>query len=276
MVLQSLTELIRPSQSICIADIGASYLSPPPYEGLLKNGHARLIGFEPNATECEKLRQHFCAPHQFHQSFVGRGGPATFHETSSVYTGSLFKPNAVIGQAYTGLWETMIPVAQHAVETVALDTVMAHETVDYIKIDVQGGELQVFEGGLRTLKNTLVIHAEVEFVPLYENQPLFSDVDVFLRQQGFRLVKFLEPRSGPLRPCIFNNDVNRGGHQLLWSDALYVKDVIDLAWMDNDQLLRMAVICHDVYQLGDFCFKLLGEWERRTGNVVANRYLSKC
>lgn len=276
MPLHSLTAMVTPRQAICIADIGASYLSPPAYDGLLKRGHARLVGFEPNPAECDKLRRLFGAPHQFHQSFVGRGGSATYHETSTVYTGSLLKPNAVIGAAFTGLWESMTPVAEHAVQTVALDTVLAQETVDYIKIDVQGGELQVFEGARSTLKNVFVIHTEVEFVPLYENQPLFSDVDVYLRQQGFCLVKFIDMRSGSLRPCIYNNDVNRGGNQLLWSDALYVKDVIDLSWMDDDQLLRMAVVCHDVYQLGDFCFKILGEWDRRTGDCLASEYLSKC
>jgi protein O-GlcNAc transferase len=273
--LSSLTELLVPANRICIADIGASYLEPPPYDSLVKSGRARIIGFEPNLAECDKLRQIFGEPHQFFTDFVGRGGPATFHETSWVYTGSLFKPNRKVGEAFTGLWETMVPVAEHPVVTVALDDLLGDEVVDYVKIDVQGGELAVFEGAERLLRNTLVIHTEVEFVEMYENQPLFSDVDQYLRRQGFGLVKFLGPRSGPLRPCVFGGNVNTGGSQLLWSDALYVKKILEPEWMDVDQLARLALICHDVYQLGDVCYHLLRDHDRRTGGELASRYLAQ-
>jgi hypothetical protein len=37
-----------------------------------------------------------------------------------------------------------------------------------------------------------VITTEVEFVPLYEGQPLFGDIDVFLRQHGFKLLNLYD------------------------------------------------------------------------------------
>ena len=40
-------------------------------------------------------------------------------------------------------------------------------TIDFIKIDVQGGELDVFKGGSKTLKNVLKIVCEVEFIQHY-------------------------------------------------------------------------------------------------------------
>lgn len=275
MSLTSLIELLAPEGRVSIADIGASYLEPPPYDGLVKQELARIIGFEPNHEECEKLRQMFGDPHQFHPEFVGRGGPATFYETSWVYTGSLFKPNQKVGEAFTALWETMIPVAEHPVNTVALDDLLGDQVIDYIKIDVQGGELAVFQGAERLLANTLVIHTEVEFVEMYENQPLFSDVDQYLRHQGFGLVKFLGPRSGPFRPCIFNGNVNAGGNQLLWSDALYVRNIVEPEWLTDEQLARLALICHDVYQMGDFAYRLLAEHDRRHGGTLATEYLAR-
>ena len=48
---------------------------------------------------------------------------------------------------------------------------------------------------LAPTSSVVVIHTEVEFVPLYEGQPLFGDVDVYLRAQGDVVVQ-REPRGG--------------------------------------------------------------------------------
>ena len=45
--------------------------------------------------------------------------------------------------------------------------------------------MQIGDGEL--LNECLAIEAEVMFSPLYIGQPLFSDIDTFLRQHGFTL-----------------------------------------------------------------------------------------
>ena len=53
---------------------------------------------------------------------------------------------------------------------------------DFAKIDIQGGELAVLEGGLNYIKSNVVgLELEVEFVQLYEKQPLFAEIDIFVR-----------------------------------------------------------------------------------------------
>lgn len=272
-MLQSFAELLVPEKLLCIADIGASYLEPPPYDTLIKNKLARIIGFEPNQAECDKLQQIYAPPHQFYPAFVGRGGAATFHETISFHTGSLYRPNPKVGETFTGLMESMQPVAEHQVNTVALDELLGDEVIDYIKIDVQGGELAVFEGAQKILQHVLVVHTEVEFVEMYAGQPLFSDVDQFMRKQGLSLVKFINMRSGPIRPLAFGGNVNNGGSQLLWSDALYMRGIVDLEALSTEQLVSLALICHDVYRLYDLSYHLLREYDRRSNTNLLPRYL---
>ena len=46
---------------------------------------------------------------------------------------------------------------------------------------MQGAERDVIEGASDTLKGVSVVHTGVEFVPLYEGQSLFAEVDQALR-----------------------------------------------------------------------------------------------
>jgi hypothetical protein len=58
---------------------------------------------------------------------------------------------------------------------------------DLLKLDVQGAELQILQGGTRTLGHAKAIIAEVSFVELYEGQSSFSDLCAFLQAHGFTL-----------------------------------------------------------------------------------------
>lgn len=56
-----------------------------------------------------------------------------------------------------------------------------------MKLDVQGAELDVLRGSVGVLSDVVMIELEVEFNRIYAEQPLFADVDAFLRARGFRL-----------------------------------------------------------------------------------------
>lgn len=64
------------------------------------------------------------------------------------------------------------------------------ETVDLIWIDTQGAELAAFRGMKNILKHVKMIHTEVEFRPIYIGQPLFEEVDAFLKHREFTFVRF--------------------------------------------------------------------------------------
>ncbi len=255
---------------INILDIGAALSEVPPYHKIIEGRKGKIIGFEPDLTECEKLNQTYGAPHQFFPYFVGNGLPATFYETTWNLTGSLFEPNSSLLGKFQHLLEVVTLVNTHPVETKTIDSILEIESVDLIKIDVQGAELMVFENATRILPNTLVIQTEVEFVELYKNQPLFADVDRFLRSQGFQFHKFLGYGGRTFKPLMTENPYT--GNQFLWSDAIYVRDWMKLEELSLMQLKKYAILAHEVVRSLDLAYLILSELDRRAGTNYIGKY----
>lgn len=269
----SLLELVAPDLEFTILDIGAALLERPPYQALVDAGRATVIGFEPDQAECDRLRKHYGSRHRFFSHFVGDGRPATFHETNWNLTGSLYAPNSPLVEKFQNLAELMRPVGRHAVSTTRLDDIAGISDVDFIKIDVQGAELSIFQNASRALSGALLIQTEVEFVELYVGQPLFADVDTFLRGRGFQFHAFAGFGTRAFKPLVRNNDINAGFRQQLWSDALYVSDWMRLDRLSEAKLQKYAVLAHDVVQSPDLAHLVLVELDRRTGGDLAARYL---
>ena len=258
-----------------ILDIGAALDEKPPYQSLVDAGRARIVGFEPDAKECEKLNRTYGEPHRFFPFFAGDGNPAVFHETNWALTGSLYEPNTPLLEKFNNLAEVVSPVATHAIETKRIDDIPGIGNVDFIKIDVQGAELVVLRNALKALSGALLIQAEVEFVELYRGQPMFADVDSFLRSQGFQFHAFNGFSGRAFKPLVANNDPNAGVRQVLWSDALYVRDWMRLPALDELKLMKYAVLAHDVLQSCDLAHVVLTALDGKTGGDFAPRYLER-
>jgi hypothetical protein len=63
---------------------------------------------------------------------------------------------------------------------------------DFIKIDTQGSELDILHGGDALLDNPIIgLEVEVEFVRMYEEQPLFGDICSYLDKKGYEFIDFV-------------------------------------------------------------------------------------
>ena len=62
--------------------------------------------------------------------------------------------------------------------------------IDVVWMDIQGAELEALKGMGSLIKTIRDIHLEVEFRPVYLGQPLFDEIDEFLKEFGFKFVCF--------------------------------------------------------------------------------------
>jgi hypothetical protein len=124
------------------------------------------------------------------------------------------------------------------------------------------------------LRTTLVIQTEVEFLPMYVGQPLFSEVEMFLRTQGFMLHRFYPAVSRVMRPLLVDNNIYAGLSQIVWADAIFVRDFTRLSALRDEQLLQIGAILHDCYGSTDLVLHLLAEHDKRTGGHLGAKYLA--
>ena len=78
------------------------------------------------------------------------------------------------------------------VQTMTLDFFLKENkitNVDFVHMDVQGAELQVLEGAKDKIKNIKAIWLEVSNVELYKNQPLTDEIELFMKNNDFDLIK---------------------------------------------------------------------------------------
>ena len=191
---------------------------------------AQLIGFEPDAEECDRLNRtqtNAGGRHQqvFYPVAVGaRQEERCLYITKNLACSSLYRPNNAVFGKFLDCADAIEVIRETSVATVALDAYLPSigvERIDFLKLDVQGAELDVLQGAKELLTSCVLgLRLEVEFAQLYQGQPLFGDVDAYLRQSGFVLFDLSRTR---YRREVTPRDLPTRG-QLLWGDAIYLRD----------------------------------------------------
>jgi FkbM family methyltransferase len=271
----SITDVIEEMPLISILDVGAMKDDPNRYQTLLDRGLATVVGFEPRLDALAKLEggeNEFYLPHA-----VGSGSQEIFYECRHGGCSSIYKPSPPHIDSFTSIGTSeganFEIVGEAPITTVRLDEIEQLTEADYLYIDVQGAELDVLKGAEKMLGDVAVIDLEVEFVPLYENQPLFADVDRFMRAHGFLIHKLIDVSGRPFKPFLLNDNPAEAISQLLWADAVYVPNFTRFAETAPQRLLKTAIILHEVYDSYDLAALALAAREEMTGDGVYGDYL---
>lgn len=268
-VMGSIFQLLGMACPVKIVDVGASPVDgSPPYLPLMQAGQARIVGFEPNPQALAQLLQQK-GPHETYLPYaIGDGGTHTLHLCFAPGMNSLLKPDPkVLGMFhYFPKWGEVTGTEQ--ISTRRLDDIPETAGLDYFKIDIQGGELMVFENANDRLDNAVLVHTEVEFLPMYENQPLYGDIEMKLRKHGFLLHRLDPIKRRTLQPM----HPYAGYNQFLWADAIFIRDITKPELMTPEQLLKLAVILHECYESYDVSLYLLRAHDKQAGTNYAPLY----
>ncbi|MBN8605773.1 MAG: FkbM family methyltransferase [Caulobacterales bacterium] len=122
----------------------------------------------------------------------------------------------------------------------------------YMKIDIQGAELEAMQSAPNLVSQLLAIRSEVEFAPIYKDQPLFADVDAELRAKGFMLARFPQLHAWRRGTKVRNDrwapgPIPLSEGQLIHGDVLYFRRPELMAAeteAEQDRLIALALIAY--------------------------------
>lgn len=250
--------------SLRLIEVGAAATEPAsPYDPLVAAGIAEVLAFDPDPAACAELLALHPTGWTIVQEALGDGGELPFHLCRSPFCSSLYPPDMELARLFTGLAEFHEPVGRATLATHRLDDVEPARGASWLAVDAQGAELTILENGVDVLRTVLVARLEVQFVPLYHGAPGFGEIDRFMQAQGFVLHTFESLGTRCFAPVVLNGDIGQGLKQMLWADAVYVRDFRKLDELSDDDLLRLAILAGTLVGSFDLAHLAVARYDRR-------------
>lgn len=201
----------QPRNPVTVVDVGASH-------GLFISAvrkHyqlARALLVEPLPKRCDQLREQFSAP-EFtvcELALADYNGTAEFNVFDLDYASSLHELPADRLESLIDIdcgRSTKISVMVRKLDELLLENGI-HQHIDLLKMDVQGGELNLLKGATISLPRIRNIWCEVAFEEVYQKAATFHDIYDFLASAGFGV--------RAISDCERGRDGN-----LVWIDVLF-------------------------------------------------------
>jgi FkbM family methyltransferase len=253
-----LFSVLKPQRLTSVVDIGANPIDgDPPYKAMLEKKLCSVVGFEPQSEALQELQQQKSALETYLPHAIGDGNPHTLYQCRASGMTSLFEPDKQTLSLFNDFSLFGEVLATQILETRCLDDVDEIETMDYLKIDIQGTELEVFQSGHQKLQQCVAVQTEVSFIPLYKDQPVFWQIDKEMRALGFIPHAFDAVKRWPLVPYSDPVHQRKPLNQLLEADIVYVRDFIRPQDMSDEQIKQLALIAQHVYASYDLVMRCL-------------------
>jgi FkbM family methyltransferase len=197
-------ELMRRRSIDVVLDVGAN---DGPYAAALRRSgfRGRIVSFEPQSDAYARLSLAAASDQLWETRNVAVGatnGRAVLHVAGNSSSSSLLP----MTKQHTMSAPESRYVGEEEVELVSLDSLgddlVSGSEHGYLKVDVQGAEMDVLQGAQRVLQRARAVEVELSLATLYEGGALLSDVVGHLEQAGFVLLwldpVFIDPESDQL------------------------------------------------------------------------------
>ena len=239
------------SSGLNVIDIGSSGELNPKWDRIKK--FINLIGFDPNAEECERMnaiKTSFRSAKYLPYAIGGKSSLQDFYITKNLYCYSFLEPNFkwLKRFSFSELFE-IDNVQKIQVSTLAEVKELSGFDVDVIKCDTQGLEYQILSTSKEFLSRSFYLEIETGFTENYSGETTYAQIDQFLRQEGFLMfdinINHRIARKGP-----FEN-LKTGNEQILWAESTWLKDYcylisenkIDPRELNREKVLKVIILC---------------------------------
>ena len=263
-------DFLKINNPIQICDIGASPIDETDFiEELLDNTDSRLIGFEPNENEFQKLDKNK-KRRKYYNFGIGDGTEKTLNICKAAGMSSFLEPDINYLKNFHGFEKWSKIIKKVKVKTKKLSEI--EDNIDFFKIDVQGYESEIIKHGKDKIKNSLIINIETSPTPLYKNEKTFSSTIIELEKLGFNLHMFSKINTRSFKPIIFFKNPYIGLNHIHQLDCVLIKNLKFIETYNTSQLSKLILILFysfKSYDLVDYLLKILDE---RNGSKFVEKY----
>ena len=205
--------LLRPAPDVLL-DVGAN-LGQFARESRQRGFGGRIVSFEPLPQVFARLAQAARSDARWtvrNEALGAETGRLPMHVANSDASSSLLAPSERMGE-FAGFlaFDTTTEVSVRRLDDVFDEVCRPGESV-VMKVDTQGFEREVLEGGQASLSRIHAVQLELSFLPLYQDEPPIEVALAWMRERGF-VPAFVAPAY-----------VQRPSRRWLQADVLFVRD----------------------------------------------------
>jgi FkbM family methyltransferase len=244
----------------------------------------RLYGFEPDDAEVAALnalvREKGLDYHYFSGALWSKPDELTFYENKAPGGGSFYAQNTDLTHRWkfennqekflakdifhptgTAQWKVTSLDAWARAQNAPID-------IDFMKLNVQGAELEILQGAESMIDRTIGLMVEISFVESYKGRPFFADLDRYLRSKHFTFFDlighhYIGRANSPITVRQLPGLYPLWG-QLIEGHGIYLRDVIDmearghsLERLTTAKLLKLVAFA-EVFGQIEYAFEVLG------------------
>ena len=251
------------SRNYIFGDVGARWGLEEPWTSF--RSFIDVVAFEPDQDEYERLikgtmDRDIVLPY----ALSNEEKKLNLNLTKNRGCSSLYEPNYSFLKRFPDV-DRFTVEKKEIIKTTTLDTLYEKKIIknlDFIKIDTQGSELDILRGGVKILNEKILgVQIEVEFKPLYTSQPLFAEVDRFIRDHLGLVLFDIKKVYWKYK---YGRRIGSNKGQLIFGDALYFRDPYELPkWCDQiskteaENKLIMACFMGILYGYSDYSLCLM-------------------
>ena len=257
---------------IYICDIGASPIDKTDFiDDLYNNSNSKIIGFEPNTEEYNKLEK-INPKKNYYNYAIGDGSEKILNICRGAGMTSFLEPNINYLKNFSWFDTNSEIIKKEKVKTEKLDSLK--EKIDFLKIDVQGYESEIIKYGENKIKNSLVVQIETSPIPLYKNEKTFSEVIGSIEKLGFSLHMFNKVNTKPFKPMKLNNNVFIGINHLFQLDCVMIRNLDDICNFNKEDLTKMILIMFYSFKSYDLVDYLINIMDKKFNTNYIEKYRS--
>ena len=219
-LMDQLRERLK-SSPVTVIDIGGA-MGPDACFEPLRPDMIKFMMFEPDGRSQTGVEASVVGDDLvFPIGLARQAGKRKLYLTAGPFASSLYEPNlAFLNDFNVAPWYR--PVGEEEITVDTLDDVMARTPdwqADFVKIDVEGADLEILNSGHSALDTAYGVQIEVSFSERNLGAPFFAEADIMLRESGFSL--FDLEREKWVRANACHKATTQS--QTIWADAVYLR-----------------------------------------------------